>query len=390
MTLTLEPVDQVPGPARPPAGDVRGPRVGGSLAVAALASLVAGAIHVGATAAYSGSRPAVWTFLVLAVVQVTWGTAALVKPSRALAVAGIGIATAAAGGWLLSKAGGIPAIDGLDTDQPAQTADVIAVVLSGVTLGAAVLALVARRLVFPRPAVAATALAAATLAVPGVASAVDHGGRGGHASADGTVQVASAVPPRPFDPKLPIDLGGVEGVTPEQQARAENLLAATVTYLPRWADPAVAEAAGFRSINDGGTGTEHYINRAFMDNQTILNPNEPESLVFDTTVTPKKLVAAMYMLPTGSGLEDIPELGGALTQWHIHNNLCFTGDGRVAGLTQGDGSCANGLSKGPETPMIHVWIQPRPCGPFSALEGAGAGQIASGETRACDRIHGSG
>ncbi len=29
--------------------------------------------------------------------------------------------------------------------------------------------------------------------------------------------------------------------------------------------------------------------------------------------------------------------------------------------------------------MIHVWITPHPCGPFAALEGVGAGQIAAGE-----------
>ena len=390
MTLVLDRTEpSPPHEGAPPGADVT-ERVGGTLVIAALASLVAGAMHVGATAAYSGERAAVWTFLSLAIIQVVWGTAALMRPRRDLAVIGITIGGAAATGWLLSKAGGIPGIDGLDTDEPARAADVVAAVLAAVTLTASALALIARRLTLPRPVVAATVLVAAALGVPSVASAVNHDHGAGHVSADGTTQVASAVPPRPFDPRLPIDLSGVDGVTPEEQARAENLLAATVLYLPRWSDPAVAEANGFRSINDGGTGVEHYVNRAFMDNETILDPSEPESLVYDTTETPKKLVAAMYMLPTGSTLEDIPELGGALTQWHIHNNLCFTAEGRVAGLTQGDGSCATGLFKGPETPMIHVWIEPHECGPFSALEGVGAGQTANGETRSCDTVHGSG
>jgi hypothetical protein len=38
--------------------------------------------------------------------------------------------------------------------------------------------------------------------------------------------------------------------------------------------------------------------------------------------------------------------------------------------------------------MIHVWIVPQRCGPFSALEGVGGGQIKSGETRLCDHVHG--
>ena len=40
----------------------------------------------------------------------------------------------------------------------------------------------------------------------------------------------------------------------------------------------------------------------------------------------KKLVSAMYMLPTSVALEDVPDLGGALMQWHIHDNLCYTDD----------------------------------------------------------------
>ena len=38
----------------------------------------------------------------------------------------------------------------------------------------------------------------------------------------------AAVAPVPYDPTQPIDLGGVPGVTPEQQARAENLVAITL------------------------------------------------------------------------------------------------------------------------------------------------------------------
>jgi hypothetical protein len=38
--------------------------------------------------------------------------------------------------------------------------------------------------------------------------------------------------------------------------------------------------------------------------------------------------------------------------------------------------------------MIHVWIADNPCGPFSALEGVGAGTTKSGK-RDCDHAHGS-
>ncbi len=84
----------------------------------------------------------------------------------------------------------------------------------------------------------------------------------------------------------------------------------------------------------------------------------------------------------------MPDIGGTLTQWHIHNNLCFTATGQVAGLTGVDGACRPGLNKGNQAPMIHVWITKNPCGPFAALEGVGAGQIKDGETRLCDTAHG--
>jgi hypothetical protein len=81
-------------------------------------------------------------------------------------------------------------------------------------------------------------------------------------------------------------------------------------------------------------------------------------------------------------------VGGKLTQWHVHDNLCFAGP-KVAGLTDSEGKCAAGLTKGAATPMIHVWIVPHPCGPFAALEGVAGGTIAAGEQRLCDHVHGA-
>ncbi len=153
------------------------------------------------------------------------------------------------------------------------------------------------------------------------------------------------MPPKPYDPTLPIDLGGVEGVTPQQQAAAENLLAVTLTRLPQFTDPAVAESMGFVSIGDGFLGYEHYLNVENMNDDKLLDPDHPESLVFDTSVTPKRLVAAMFMMNPGDTLADVPELGGKLTQWHVHDNLCFAG-ARVAGLTDADGQLRSGPHQG--------------------------------------------
>jgi hypothetical protein len=210
----------------------------------------------------------------------------------------------------------------------------------------------------------------------------------------GTASPAAAVASKPYDPTEPIDLGGMPGVTPQQQAAAENLIATTLVRLPKWSDHAVAEAFGFRSIGDAGTGHEHFVQWDWIDDDVILDPDRPESLVFEPQPDgSKKLVAAMYMLPTSVALEDVPDIGGDLMQWHIHDNLCYTNDPeapKVVGLTNPDGTCPNGLVKHTPAPMIHVWITPHECGPFAALEGVGAGQIAAGESRLCDHRHGSG
>ena len=358
------------------------------LVVAAAASIVAGVVHAGAIAAHSETKPAVLTFLGICVVQLAWGAWALARPNRAVAFIGAVIALASLVGWTLAKTRGLTFIDGLETKEKIQLADGLCATLEGVTLVFAGAALIVRRRVLPISVISVLVTGMAFAMIPGTAAALDHQHSHGTTTTVST-EPAPAVPPHPFDPSLPIDLSGVPGVTPQQQARAENLLAATVHELSQWADPAYDESMGFRSIHDGATGVEHYVNRAFMEDDVMLDPDKPESLVFDTTVTPKKLVAAMYMATPGTTLDGVPDIGGPLTQWHIHNNLCFTAEGKVGGLTQPDGSCNPPLFKGPETPMIHVWIEPHRCGPFAALEGIGGGQIKEGETVACDHVHGS-
>ena len=50
----------------------------------------------------------------------------------------------------------------------------------------------------------------------------------------------------------------------------------------------------------------------------------------------------MYMLPTSVTLDDVPDWGGPLMQWHVHDNLCYTDDPvapKVRGVTSADGTC---------------------------------------------------
>jgi hypothetical protein len=356
--------------------------------------------------------------------QLGLAAAIVVRPSRKVLLAGIVGSLAILAGWALSRTVGLPLSGAAGEVEDAGTIDLLSVAFEVVTIIVCAASLprrpapqrhgrLPRAAAFGIPVIAVAMITTTALASP---EAADHhaGGDGdshaaadesaaGHDHGEETTESAAAHPeghtegtdhadhpePVPYDPDLPIDLGGTPGVTPEQQAQAENIVAVTLAGLPQWEDPAVAEAAGFRSIGDGLTGTEHFVNQAFMDNPTIFDPDEPESLVYSVEGGERRLVAAMYMLQTGTPLDEVPDIGGGLIQWHIHNNLCYTPSGQVMGTTQADGTCPEGLVKPPETPMVHVWIEPHPCGPFAALEGIGAGQIAEGEERLCDEAHGA-
>ena len=182
-----------------------------------------------------------------------------------------------------------------------------------------------------------------------------------------------------------IELRATPGVTPAELVRADHLLRSTIADLSEWKTPAEAQAAGYRTIGDGVTGDEHFVNWSYVDDGHILDPKRPESLVYEVRNGHQSVVAAMYMLPFGSNFSDVPDVGGGLTQWHVHRDLCLTEDPNqkfVAGFAALDGPCPAGTTKAGDTPMLHVWTVPNPCGPFAALELGG--QFPEGETRNCD------
>jgi hypothetical protein len=217
------------------------------------------------------------------------------------------------------------------------------------------------------------------------------GGHAGSAPAPSTTArsatTTTTTRPQRADGSHGVQLRATTGVNPAQLARAERLLTTTIADIPSWSTPEKAEAAGYRSIGDAVTGDEHFVNWSYVDDGHILDPKRPESLVYEYRDNRRALVAAMYMLPWGSTFADVPDVGGALTQWHVHADLCLTDDPQqkfVAGFAALGRPCPAGTSKAGNTPMLHVWIVPNPCGPFAALEGVGAGQIAPGQTRLCD------
>ena len=388
-------------------------------ALGAAAALGAGLIHAAAIGPHAGHGVVPALFAVAALTGLVSGLAFLLRPSRPILALVAGAHLLMLVTWIATRSGGIGFVDGLEARESIGFPDAVAACFEATAVGAALLVAGRSERVGVVSRIATLAVVAGLVAVPAVgaaaiyrAGASEHphgeGAGSGHEGAeqadaedaahgaeatdhaDADHQDADHAVPVPFDPSEPVDLSGTPGVSQVQQKQAELLLAQTLAVLPKYSDPATAQAEGYRSIGDGFTGFEHYIDWSKINDDVILDPNEPESLVYETSSGPPTLVAAMYVLPDTFTLDSVPDIGGSLIQWHIHDDLCFTTgyEPVVAGITSVGGECGAGLQKFQPSPMIHVWIQENACGPFAALEGVGAGQTKDG-ARACDHGHGS-
>jgi hypothetical protein len=376
-----------------------------TLVVAGLASLGAGVIHVAAVPVHDEHRQAAAAFALLAAFQVAWGMLALLRrgPRLVVALGALGNAVAV-GGWVLSRTSGIGFIDGLEAAESGGFAAGTAAALGAVAVLGAVAYLVAPS-ALRLPVRAGAVPAAAATGVLVVAAIVVAGGET-HAHGDGhdhTATAASAdaahdhgAPPAgsvAYDGTLPVDLSGVPGVTPDQEAEAEALVTANIEELPRFADTDAAFAAGYRSVGDEGTGVEHYINWRLVNDGRNLDAQYPESLVYKVERDGgRTLEAAMYVLEPPATLDTVPPLGGPLVQYHVHNDLCWAGEEGAFTVFAADplpAPCPAGSHRRLLEPMLHVWIVGNPCGPFAALEGISGGQVRPGEEVLCDHVHGT-
>ncbi len=382
------------------------------------AAIGAGLIHAAVIGGHAEDVTLSRLFMLSAVLGVASGAAVLATTKRWVVAATVLIHAVFLGTWILTRTIGISFIGGLAESEPVGYADAVAAGLALVVVVGGLVLLRSRstdRVSWVSMGLAPIVpLAVVALTVPALVVGASHQhshseGEAGHvhteaeaagesephSHAEGESEVADGEHAHPaakaFDPTQPIDLSGTAGVSQVQQKEAEFLLARTLEALPAFSDPAVAEAFGYHSIGDQFTGDEHFINWPAINDEYVLDPRHPEALVYSTRNGGRELEAAMFIMPNGYTLESVPPVGGSLIQWHIHNDLCFTeGDApMVSGLRSANGTCGPGLQAFTPSPMIHVWIKQNPCGPFSALEGVGAGQVKEGETRACDHAHGS-
>ena len=156
-------------------------------------------------------------------------------------------------------------------------------------------------------------------------------------------------------------------VTPEQQAAADRLVAQTRQGIARYEDVRVALAAGYRATAPDSNGTAHYTD--FGAHWNPLDPTHPAALVYASTKHGQVLLGAMYQMPKQG--EPGPDVGGALTPWHYHTNVCISLPGlMISGLSTPFGQCPPGSIRITSSDQLHVWTAPNPNGPFGDLDEA--------------------
>jgi hypothetical protein len=158
-----------------------------------------------------------------------------------------------------------------------------------------------------------------------------------------------------------------ETVTPEEQQAALDLIAATEAPIDaHWPNLAAAQAAGFQLVGPilGGFGG-HYVNPAYQQDGVILDPTKPEVLMI---LSNGDTVGAMFTTEE-VGVEG-PQVGGCLTQWHAHEDICFDKPflegGTFVGLAD-SGGCPGSSMVFITPQMLHVFIDGR-ADPFEGIE----------------------
>ena len=144
--------------------------------------------------------------------------------------------------------------------------------------------------------------------------------------------------------------------TDSQQAAAATLVSQTEQGISQYDNVSVAESDGYMAISQRQLPMTHYLNPSVIKSGDVLDPSQPSALMYANTVDGPVLIGAMYMgaAPCQPG----PDVGGSLTQWHAHDNLCTMG-GQLVGRTTASGSCNEGTHKATTYFMLHVWTAPQ-------------------------------
>lgn len=336
-------------------------------------------------------------FAVVGWLQMAGAAAVMTRPSRRVLWSIVVVNLGALAVWAWSRSFGLPWGPGAGTPDPLTNVDLTAAILEGLAVATGLQQLIRSEDPAPAPegrrlrrmslagvgaALVVAAVVAGTGTVLASPSAV-HNHAHAHALA-GTVEAADghmhdgAAVPGPAAAPAPAHgnshaAPATGPATAGQKAMADSLVVQMEQSMSRFHSTDDVVAAGYRSIGDGRTGFEHFVNSDYMGDPLTLDADKVESIVFK--VNPdgtKQLVSGMFILPAGSTMADVPDVAGPLASWHDHQNLCWSPNGRIAGILV-DGQCRPGGVFRGTSPMLHVWVVDHPCGRFAGIEGGGHG-----------------
>jgi hypothetical protein len=153
--------------------------------------------------------------------------------------------------------------------------------------------------------------------------------------------------------------------TSAQLIAATRLIADTRRGLARLGDLQAAMRAGYVPNRRAPEVVKHYFNPAYVTDGRVLDPARPEGLVYASTTGGAVVVAAVYLMnrPEEPGWA----VGGCLTAWHRHDNLCSSdpANGLITGVRSPGGRCPPGQVPWAAPPMLHTWLIDLPGGPFA-------------------------
>lgn len=184
--------------------------------------------------------------------------------------------------------------------------------------------------------------------------------------------------PEPADAVAALGFGMIELTqypnqqpTEKQKQAAAKLVRDSIRSAKKhgWFDQKKAFADGYELMFEDET---HYINKAFVMDDQVLNPERPEFLMYYPTDKGMLLIGIMYGVVARG-----PQIGGPLTLWHYHlgHTSCYENGVFPMASPNEKNECAKGipLIKSPE--MLHVWFFNHPDGRFATRMGLNAAEM---------------
>ena len=151
--------------------------------------------------------------------------------------------------------------------------------------------------------------------------------------------------------------------TPEQQQAAEDLIRRSYESAEKngWFDFEKGSADGYKRLHRDPI---HFVNKKYIFDDHVLDPERPEYLMYYNTSQGPKLVAFMFV--PQNPRDEGPQIGGPLTRWHYHrwSKLYCLLEGMMTVGYAKDGKCKEGIPTKQSPEMMHVWLLDTPFGPF--------------------------